>query len=151
MHILNKVQVNFIYNTNRTLFLWIEIFISTTDLYNTTADRRSCHLPNRNKQLTCFQWGSVHLRSDIKGTEQPPTNILKPLEMQLIALQLCHWQFLYSETLQRIFVLYCRNCPKDDNIGIWSHFEERRRTLVDGSLDSPCPLFTARIALQALY
>jgi len=64
----------------------------------------------------------------------------------LIALQLCHWQFLYSETLQRIFVLYCRNWPKDDNIGIWSHFEERRRTLVDGSLDSPCPLFTARNA-----
>jgi len=38
-----------IYNTNRNLFLWIEIFISTTDLYNTTVDRLSCHLPNRNK------------------------------------------------------------------------------------------------------
>jgi len=33
---LNQVQVNLIYNTNRNLFLWIEIFISTTDLYNTT-------------------------------------------------------------------------------------------------------------------
>jgi len=38
-----------IYNTNRNLFLWIEIFISTMDLYNATADRWSCHLPNRNK------------------------------------------------------------------------------------------------------
>jgi len=51
MHILNHVQVNLIYNTNRKLFLWIEIFISTmdtTDLYKSTADRWSCHLPNRN-------------------------------------------------------------------------------------------------------
>jgi len=71
MHTLNQVQVNLIYNTNRDIFLWIEIFISTTDLYNTTADRWSCHLPNRNKKRTCFQWGSVPLRSDIKGTELP--------------------------------------------------------------------------------
>jgi len=39
MHILNQVQVNLIYNTNRNLFLSIKIFISTADLYNTTADR----------------------------------------------------------------------------------------------------------------
>jgi len=51
MHILHQVQVNLIYNTNRNLFLWTEIFISTTDLHNTTADRWSCHLPNRNKKL----------------------------------------------------------------------------------------------------
>ena len=50
MHILNQVQVNLRYNTNRNLFLWNEIFISTTDLYNTTADRWSCHLPNKNKK-----------------------------------------------------------------------------------------------------
>ena len=48
MHILNQVQVNLIYNMNRNLFLWIEIFICTTDLYNATADRWSCHLLNRN-------------------------------------------------------------------------------------------------------
>jgi len=47
-------------------------------------------------QLLCFQWGSVSLRSDIKGTELPPAN---PLERQLIALQLCRWQYLYNETL----------------------------------------------------
>ena len=45
-------------------------------------------------QRRCFQWGSVPLRSDIKGTELPPTSILIPLERQLTALQLCHWQFL---------------------------------------------------------
>jgi len=40
-------------------------------------------------QHRCFQRGSVPLRSDIKGTELRPVNILIPLERQLIALQLC--------------------------------------------------------------
>jgi len=40
-------------------------------------------------QRRCFQCGWVPLRSDIKGTELPPANILIPLEKQLIALQLC--------------------------------------------------------------
>jgi len=62
MHILNQVQVNLIYNMNR---------ISTTDLYNPTADRWSWHLPNRNKQRTCFQCGLLPLLSNIKGTETP--------------------------------------------------------------------------------
>jgi len=41
MHILNQVQVNVtsLHNTNCNLFLWIEIFISTTDLYKSTTDR----------------------------------------------------------------------------------------------------------------
>jgi len=38
-------------------------------------------------QCRCFQYGSVPLRSDIKGTELPPANM--PLESQLIALQPC--------------------------------------------------------------
>jgi len=33
---MDQVQVNLIYNTNRNLFLWIEIFISITDLYKPT-------------------------------------------------------------------------------------------------------------------
>ena len=45
-------------------------------------------------QCRCFQCGSVPLHSDIKGTELPPANILIPLERQLIALQLCRWEFL---------------------------------------------------------
>jgi len=50
-------------------------------------------------QRRCFQWASVPLRSDIKGTELPPVNILIPLERQLIALQLCHWQLLFMAAL----------------------------------------------------
>ena len=61
MHILNQAQVNLIYNTNRNLFLWIEIFISTTDLYNTTADRWSCHLPKKNKKIAFVRQKSVDL------------------------------------------------------------------------------------------
>jgi len=93
MHIVNQVQVNLIYNTNRNLFLWIKIFICTADLYNATADRWSCHLPNRNVCATqVLPMGvkrSVALHSDIKGMELPPANVLIPLEKQLIALQLC--------------------------------------------------------------
>ena len=54
-------------------------------------------------QHRCFQWGSVPLRLDIKGTELPPDNILIPFERQLIVLQLCRWEFLYNETLQQSF------------------------------------------------
>ena len=52
-------------------------------------------------QRRCFQCGSVPLRSDIKGTELPPANMLIPLERQLIALQLRRLQFLYNEPLQQ--------------------------------------------------
>ena len=48
-------------------------------------------------QCRCFQCGSVPLCSDIKGTELPPANILIPLERQLIALQLCHWQSFFIQ------------------------------------------------------
>jgi len=75
MHILNQVQVNVTQNTNRNLFLWIEIFICTTDLYKATADRWLCHLPNRNvcamQVLPIGVGRSVPLRSDVKGMELP--------------------------------------------------------------------------------
>jgi len=54
------------------------------------------------------------LRSDIKGTKLPPSNILIPLERQLIAIQLCRWRFYIMKLCSRLFVLYCRYCPKDD-------------------------------------
>jgi len=54
-------------------------------------------------QRRCLQCGPVPLRSDIKGTELRPANILIPLERQLIAPQLCRRQFLYNETLQQAF------------------------------------------------
>jgi len=36
-----------------------------------------------------------------QGNRATPAHMLIPLERQLIALQLCRWQFLYNETLQQ--------------------------------------------------
>ena len=48
--------------------------------------------------------GCRSLGAKISGVRgRPPANILIPLERQLIALQLCRWQFLYNETLQQTF------------------------------------------------
>jgi len=67
--------VHCVYNKNCNLFLWIKIFICKTGLYNATADRWSCHQPNRNvcatQVLPMGVGRSVPLRSDIKGTELP--------------------------------------------------------------------------------
>jgi len=91
MHILNQVQVNLIYNTNRNLFLSIKILISTTDLYNTTANGWSCHLPNRNlcaTQVLPMGVNPFTFRYQANGTI-PCQYYMIPLERQLIALQLC--------------------------------------------------------------
>jgi len=62
------------------------------------------------------------------GRGLPPANILTALERQLIALQLCRWQFLYNETLQQTFrPLLSRSRPKDDKSRHFDpHFEEVR-------------------------
>jgi len=65
-------------------------------------------------QRRCFQCGSIPLRSDIKGTELPLANILIPLERQLIALQLCSWEFLYNKTLQQTFRPLLSKLSNDD-------------------------------------
>jgi len=57
---------------------------------------------------------AVFAASRIKGTELPPANILIPLERQLIALQLRADSFYIMKLCSRLFVLHCRNCPKDD-------------------------------------
>ena len=50
-----------------------------------------------------------------------------PLERQLIALQLCHWQFLYNETLQQTFRSLLSKLSKRQQIYvIYPHFEEVR-------------------------
>jgi len=49
-----------------------------------------------------------------EGRGRPPANIMIPLERQLIALQLCADIFYIMKLRSRLFVLYCRNCPKDD-------------------------------------
>jgi len=56
MHILNQLRVNLIYNTNRNLFLWIEISICTTDIAMQlpTDGRATCRI-GMCVQLKCFQ------------------------------------------------------------------------------------------------
>ena len=64
------------------------------DLYNTTADRWSCRLPNRNKKNTActlqhvLPMGVGPFAFRYQGNGAVPANILTPLERQLIALQL---------------------------------------------------------------
>jgi len=65
-------------------------------------------------QRRCFECGSVPLRSDVKGTELPPANIVIPLQRQLIAHNFATESFYIMKLWSRLFVLYCRNCPKDD-------------------------------------
>ena len=48
------------------------------------------------------------------GTGRPPANILILLERQLIALQICCRYVYIMKLCSRLFILYCRNCPKDD-------------------------------------
>jgi len=47
-----------------------------------TQWRHGCRAIRRSECTTCIQWGSIPLRSDIKGMELPPANILIPLERQ---------------------------------------------------------------------
>ena len=76
-------------------------------------------------QRRCFQCGSVPLRSDVKGTELSPVNMMIPLERQLISLQLCLWHFLYNETLQQTSRPLLSKLSKRRQV-IYPHFEEVR-------------------------
>jgi len=59
--------------------------------------------------------GGRSLGASISGGKgRLPANILIPLERQLIALQLAADSFYIMKLCSRLFVLYCRNCPKDD-------------------------------------
>ena len=50
-------------------------------------------------KLAAFRWCRSLGAKISGGRVHPPANILIPLERQLIALQLCCWQFLYNQTL----------------------------------------------------
>jgi len=61
--------------------------------------------------------GVGHLEPKFQGKGRLPANILTPLERQLIALQLYNFAadiFYTMKLCSRLFVLYCRNCPKED-------------------------------------
>jgi len=115
MYILNLVHVNLIYNTNHNLFLWIDIFISTTDLYNTTAHRRSCHLPNRNKQRTCLQLGVSPFAFRYQGNGATPLpTYWYHSKANWLRYNFAADSFYIMKLYSRLLILYCWNCPKDD-------------------------------------
>ena len=76
------------------------------------------------------------------GRGRPPANILIPLEGQLNALQLAADSFYIMKLCSRLFVVNSRSRPKYDNsrhlIPILRKLGAAYRTLVDGSLESPC-------------
>jgi len=109
MHNLNQVQVNLIYNTSCNLFLWIEIFISITDLYNTTADRWSCCLPNRNKHSRASNGGRSLCIQISRERSYPLPIYWYHSKGNWLRYNICRWQFLYNETLQQTF---CPLLPK---------------------------------------
>jgi len=66
-------------------------------------------------QRRCFQCGSIPLRSDAKGTEIFPANILIPLERHYwLRYNFAAESFYIMNLCSRLFVLCCRHCPKDD-------------------------------------
>jgi len=65
-------------------------------------------------QRRCLQWGSVPLRSDIKGTELPPPIYWYHLKGNWLRYEFAADSFYILKLCSRLFVLYRRNCPKDD-------------------------------------
>jgi len=62
-----------------------------------------------------------------QGNGATPAIILIPLERQLIAIQLCRWQFLYNETLQQTSRPLLSKLSKRWQIYVFDpHFEEVR-------------------------
>jgi len=65
-------------------------------------------------KLAAFRRGYVNWSQDFRGSGHPPANILITLERQLIVLHFAADIFYVMKLCSRLFVLYCRNCPKDD-------------------------------------
>ena len=63
-------------------------------------------------QRKCFQWRSVPLRSDIKGTEQPLPIYWYHSKGNWLRYNFAADSFYIMKLCSRLFVLYCRNCPK---------------------------------------
>ena len=121
---------------------WAECRLVTQWHHGCRAMRRSvCNAGTSNGgQSLCIQIS--------RERSVPPANILIPLERQLIALQLCRWQFLYNGTLQQPFrPVLSKLSTRRQILVTYPHFWGswgRRRTLVDGSLESPCRVLVKR-------
>jgi len=83
-------------------------------------------------QRRCFQWGSVPLRSDIKGTKLPQPMYWYHSKGNWLRYNSAADSFYIIKLCSRLFVLHCRNCPKAtmyERRQIWvpdPHFEEVR-------------------------
>jgi len=67
-------------------------------------------------QCRYFQWGSVPLRSDTKGTELPPPIYWCHSKGNWLRYNFAADSFYIMKLCSRLFVLYCRNCPEDDKL-----------------------------------
>jgi len=107
-----------IYNTNRALFLWIEIFICTTDITMQlpTDGRATCRI-GICVQRKRFQWGSDgrSLCVQISMEQSYPLPIYwYHSKGNWLRFNFAEDSFYIMKLCSRLFVLYCRNCPKDD-------------------------------------
>jgi len=73
-------------------------------------------------KLAAFRRGGSLGAKIPRGMGHPPANILIPLERQLIALQAAADSFYIMKLCSGLFVLYRRNCPKDDKFMLFSPF-----------------------------
>jgi len=105
-------------------------FICRTDVYSATGDRWWCHVPNENVCAT--QIVPMRIRRSVGGAISRERSY--PLSI--------YWQhskgiwlrynfaadsFYIMKLCSRLFVLYCRSCPKDDKSRYFDpHFEEVR-------------------------
>ena len=85
-------------------------------------------LPGKMCQNSLRSGGGRSLGAKIsRGRGRPPGNMLTPLEKQLIALQLCRWEFLYNETLRQTFrPLLSKLSKRRQILVLYPHFEEVR-------------------------
>ena len=114
MHILNQVQVNLVYNMNRNLFLWMKIFIPTRDLYNTTADRWSCHLQIAINNSRASNGGRFLCIQISREWSYPLPTYWYQSKGNWSSYNFAGDSFYIMKLCSRLFILYCRNCPKDD-------------------------------------
>ena len=81
-----------------------------------TQWRHGCRAMRRNvcNERRCFQCWLVPLRSDSKGTELPLPIYWYHSKGNWLRYNFAAESFYIMKLFSRLFVLYCRNCPKDD-------------------------------------
>ena len=86
--------------------------VSRTQASDAMASRLP-HYEAKCVQCRCFQCGSVPLHSHIKGTELPLPIYWYHSKGNWLYYNFAAESFYIMKLCSRLFVLYCRNCPKD--------------------------------------